>query len=57
MVKEDIKEEIDELRQKMALIEWDRKHSRTFGKEHIYNELKKKYQELTEKDKLKKKTR
>lgn len=41
-----IREKIDELKGKMVVIDWDRKHSGTFAKEHIYNELKKQYDEL-----------
>ena len=46
MKKETIMEQMDELRKKMEIIEWDRKHSLSFAKERLYDELKKKYNEL-----------
>lgn len=46
MKKEILEEQMDELRRKMGIIEWDRKHNLSFAKEHLYDELKKKYNKL-----------
>ena len=49
MEKTQIKEQMREIENKMGLIEWDRKHSGSFSKNHIYDNLKKEYEELQNK--------
>jgi len=43
---EKIKERMREIKNKMTLIEWDKKISNTISKDHIYEELKQEYGKL-----------
>ena len=46
MNEQTIKERMREIKNKMALIEWDKKRSNTFSKDHLYEELKQEYGKL-----------
>ena len=41
-----MKEKMHEIKSKMMLIEWERKHSHIFSKDHIYNSFKEEYEKL-----------
>ena len=46
-MKEDrIKEKLREIKNKMILIEWNKKHSGTFSKENIYKDLEEEYNKM-----------
>ena len=46
MAKEQIKEELDELKQKLKTIEWDIKHNKIISKEAQYDQIKTKLKDL-----------
>ena len=46
MNQEEIKQRMHEIKSKITLLEWDRKHSYAFLKDHIYRELKEEYEKL-----------
>ena len=41
-------DELEQLKKEMQLIEWDRKHSGSTIKNHIYEKLKERYEKLSE---------
>ncbi len=49
MNEERIKERMREIKNKMTLIEWDKKISNTISKDHLYEELKQEYGKLESK--------
>ena len=53
MSQEKVKEQMREIKNKMDLIEWDKKHSQAVSRNNLYEELKEKYEKL--KNKLEKK--
>lgn len=46
MENETVKERLHEIKQRMDIIGWDKKHNGTRSKDHIYGELKKECSEL-----------
>lgn len=44
-----VKEQMEEIKKAMILIEWDMEHSKTDSKSKVYENLKKDYEELQKK--------
>lgn len=47
MEQQDIKQRMDMIKQKMDILEWDKKHSKANAKDHIYERLKEEYSDLS----------